>query len=213
MESMPTSAPRVYAGVDGDQRVAERRARLMEAGLDLLGAEDGPATVTVRGVCKHAGLVARYFYESFADRDALITTVYDAVIDDIATSTLAAVTAAAPDERAKVRAGIANIVRTIAADPRRGRLLFSPGLASTLLAHRRMESTRLFASLLGEQVRDFYQIADSQDLDVTAHFLTGGLAQALIAWLNGSITASERRLVEHCTELFVGVARHPGIAD
>ena len=53
---MPTPAPRVYAGVEGDQRVAERRARLMAAGLDLLGSAEGDPTLSVRAVCRRVWL-------------------------------------------------------------------------------------------------------------------------------------------------------------
>ena len=59
---------RAYGGEGGDTRVARRRSALIDAGLDLLGADDVGA-VTVRGVCRQAGLTARYFYESFESVD------------------------------------------------------------------------------------------------------------------------------------------------
>ncbi|MER7012814.1 TetR/AcrR family transcriptional regulator [Saccharopolyspora sp. NPDC000359] len=209
---MSTSPLRVYGGVQGDHRRAERRAQLLEAGLDLLGAAgDGPA-LTVRGACQQAGLATRYFYESFADRDALAAAVYDHVVDHLATTTLEAVTTAGPDERAKVRAGLENIVRTIGQDPRRGRLLFSVSLSSPLLAQRRLDSSRLFAALLGGQAQDFYGITDSPHLELTTHFIVGGLAQALTAWLDGTLLLDERELVERCTEVFLAIAAGFGSA-
>lgn len=203
---MSTSPLRVYGGVQGDERKAERRAQLTEAGLDLLGAPSDSPTLTVRGACQHAGLATRYFYESFADRDALAAAVYDHVVDDLATTTLDAVTSAAPGERAKVRAGLENIVRTIARDPRRGRLLFSISLASPLLAQRRLDSSRLFAALLGGQAQGFYGITDSPHLELTTHFIVGGLAQTLTAWLDGTLELDEARLIDHCTEIFLAIA-------
>ncbi|HSS25484.1 MAG TPA: TetR/AcrR family transcriptional regulator, partial [Mycobacterium sp.] len=58
------SSVRPYRGVEAAARLAARRNRLLAAGLDLLGAEqeDIPA-LTVRGVCRQAGLATRYFYE------------------------------------------------------------------------------------------------------------------------------------------------------
>ncbi|GAA4617911.1 TetR/AcrR family transcriptional regulator [Saccharopolyspora hordei] len=203
---MSSSPLRVYGGVQGDDRKAERRAQLLEAGLDLLGAAgDGPA-LTVRGACQKAGLATRYFYESFADRDALAAAVYDHVVDGLATTTLEAVNGAGPDERSKVRAGLQNIVRTIADDPRRGRLLFSVSLHSPLLARRRMDSSRLFAALLGGQAQDYYGITESPHLELTTHFIVGGLAQALTAWLDGTLRVDEDELVAHCTEVFLAIA-------
>ena len=69
-----------------------------------------------------AGLGVRYFYETFNDKDDFAAQVYDWVIADIAATTQAAVAAAPPREQS--RAAMANIVRTIAADQRVGRLVF-----------------------------------------------------------------------------------------
>ncbi len=114
------SQVRPYRGVDAGERLAQRKRRFIEAGLDLLGQTD-PDDLTVRAICADAGLTARYFYESFADKDAFVEAVFDAVTAELTTTTTAAVSAAPVAE--KNRAGIANIVRTIADDPRIGRLL------------------------------------------------------------------------------------------
>lgn len=199
---MRSSSLRVYGGVTGDDRQAERRALLIEAGLELLGAEPDAPRLTVRGVCKQAGLAARYFYESFTDRDALAIAVFDHVTSDIAEATLDAVNGAAPDTRTKLRAGIGTIVGRIAEDPRRGRLLFSPGPGSTVLLHRRVEASRMFARLLGGQVRAYYGIESDTRLELVTEFLVGGLAQALASWLDGSLELSGDELVDYCTDLF-----------
>lgn len=203
MGGMSGTARRVYAGVAGDDRQAERRARFIDAGLELLGAPDDEPGLTVRGVCKRTGLAARYFYESFDDRDALAVAVFDHVVSDIATTTLRAVEAAPRDARARIHAGLSNIVRTIAADPRRGRLLFSPSPGSPVLVQRRVESPRIFARLLGGQAQEFYGITDDAHLELVTEFLVGGLAQALTSWLDGSLRLSETELVEQCVRLFV----------
>ena len=132
MVAVPAGKPsnaRPYAGVDAADRLATRRYRLLEAGLDLLGADrPDPAALTVRGICSAAGLTARYFYESFADKDEFVSAVFDRVIGDLAASTQAVVDAAPPSEQ--TRAGIDNVVRTIAGDARIGRLLFSAQLSN-----------------------------------------------------------------------------------
>ena len=117
------------AAFEAGERLAERRSRLLAAGLDLLGSDrQDISELTVRGVCRRAGLASRYFYESFADKDEFIGAVFDWVIADLAATTQAAV-AAAP-AREQNRAAMANIVRTIANDARIGRLLFSTQLAN-----------------------------------------------------------------------------------
>lgn len=206
MGAMSSAPLRTYGGVSGTDRQAERRAQLLEAGLDLLGSGDGPRALTVRGACRHAGLAARYFYENFADRDALAVAVYDRVVEGIAAATLDAVEQAAADAEAKVRAGLSRLVRAAAEDPRRGRLLFSPSMADTALAERRVASTRMFVELLGVQAREFYGVDGGTRLDILAEMLVGGLAQTLTSWLDGSLEATEDEIVDHCAELFLAAS-------
>jgi AcrR family transcriptional regulator len=199
------SAERRYGGVQGDERRARRRARLIETGLDLLSADQGEANLTVRSVCAGSGLAARYFYESFADREALALAVYDHVVQDIAATTAAAVAVGPRDARARTRAGLANIVRTIVDDPRRGRLLFSTAFLSPSLARRRLEAAELFPRLLGGHTRAFFGIPGGLRLDLAAQFAVGGLAQTLTAWLHGHLEIDPERLVDHCTDLFLAL--------
>jgi hypothetical protein len=49
-----------WSGVPLENRQALRRDDLIGAGVQLLGAESGPA-VTVRAVCRQAELTERYF--------------------------------------------------------------------------------------------------------------------------------------------------------
>ncbi len=199
---MSGTSSRVYGGVSGEQRQAERRAQLIETGLDLLGTAEGEPRLTVRGACSEAGLVTRYFYESFADRDELVIAVFDRVVSEIAASALAAVDAVA-DMPEKARAGLRAIVRSISEDPRRGRLLFSPALNSSVLAHRRIESTRMFVQLLRDQAREAYGAEENPRADLLADFLVGGLAQVLSAWLASTLDATEDEIVERCAQLFL----------
>lgn len=181
---------RPYRGVDASERLAQRRRRLLEAGLDVLGTGAEP---TVRAVCQRASLGVRYFYESFADKDDLVAAVYDWVIADIAATTQAAVAAAPPDDQS--RAGMANVVRTIAADERVGRLLFSVELSNAVIVRKRAESTALFAALLFQHAG----VLGAQDNDVVkaaSHFAVGGVGQTVSAWLSGAVRLSADELID-----------------
>lgn len=176
---------RPYRGVDASQRVAQRRRRLLEAGLDLLGGEPVPAELTVRAVCARSGLAARYFYESFADKDAFVAALFDQVVSDIATATQAAMAAAAPAER--TRAAMENIVSVVSEDARLGRLLFSAHLTNPVVARKRAESGALFALLSGQHAREALHLEENERIAAAAHFVVGGVAQTLSAWLFGEL--------------------------
>jgi AcrR family transcriptional regulator len=70
----PTS--RSYGGQSQEARVSDRRERLMEAAARLYGRE-GAVGASVTAICAEAGLTPRYFYESFANREALLLAVFD----------------------------------------------------------------------------------------------------------------------------------------
>ena len=185
---------RPYRGVEAAERLAERRRRFLEAGLDLLGGATDPGELTVRAICAEAGLTARYFYESFTDKDEFVGAVFDWVIADIAATTQAAVAAAPVSEQ--IRAAMANIVRTIAVDPRIGRLMFNSQLANPVVARKRAESGALFAMLSGEHVGALLGRSRTTASKPSAHFVVGGVAQTISAWLAGEIHLSPEALVD-----------------
>lgn len=72
---------RTYGGRTAQQRREERRRTLLDVGRELW-CEQGWAAVTMRGVCARAELSDRYFYESFADREALLVAIAEDVRDE-----------------------------------------------------------------------------------------------------------------------------------
>lgn len=201
------STTRPYGGVSAEERRAGRRARLIEAGLELLG-ERGWAGTTVRGVCAEAGLSERYFYESFGDRDRLLAAIFDRVAGEAAGGIVAAVEAAPHDADAKARAAIDAFVRLLAEDPRRARAMLVESLGNEALQERREQAFRSFAALISEKARSFYgaDAVAEVDAELTSVALVGGLAELVIRWLDGSLAVSRERLVDHCAKLFVASA-------
>lgn len=197
---------RVYGGIDAAQRAAERRQKFLDAGLEILGADSNTATLTVRGVCKQAGLVARYFYESFADGDALVVAVYEDVIQSIVVTTLAALGEAPEDEREQIRIGLSTIIGQIAEDPRRGRLLFGTAAVHPALVQKRLEMSRMFADLLADQAQAHYGVEQKPSLDAVSRFLVGGFGETLTAWQHGDLDLSQDALVDLCIDLFLSSA-------
>lgn len=200
------SSARPYRGVEAAERLATRRRRLLAAGLELLGAErQDLAELTVRGICGQAGLAARYFYESFADKDEFVGGVFDWVVAELAATTQAAVAAVPVHEQ--TRAGMANIVRTIAGDARIGRLLFSTRLANPVIVRKRAESTALFAMLSGQHVGDALRVPANERIKAAAHFVVGGVGQTISAWLAGAVRLEPEQLVDQLASLLDELAR------
>jgi AcrR family transcriptional regulator len=197
---------RPYGGVDARDRIAERRRRVLDAGLELLGGSDHPPELTVRAICAHAGISARYFYESFTDKDELVDAVFDWVTADIAATTQAAVAAAPPDELN--RAGIANLVRTIAGDSRIGRLLFNAQLSNPVVARKRAGLGGFFAMLGGQHVTTAYRVPEDEWVKAVSHFVVGGVTQTLSAWVSGDLRLDQAQLVDQLTRTVDDIGKH-----
>lgn len=73
-----TAGQRHYGGHSTEQRRLARRERLIEAATRVYG-EVGYRNATVKAVCEAAALTERYFYESFANSEALLIAAFDTV--------------------------------------------------------------------------------------------------------------------------------------
>ncbi|WP_019634185.1 TetR/AcrR family transcriptional regulator [Actinomadura atramentaria] len=203
---MGTASSRTYAGQDAAARAADRRARLVAAGLDLLGT-GGPQAASVRKVCEAARLTPRYFYESFPDLDALTVAVFDAVVAELIERGQAALAAAPADPRGRVRAALGSVIDLVGDDPRKGRVVLTVPLASPALSRRRLTAARRIADLVADRSRDGFGAAvTARQRDLVARFLVGGVAETISAWLQDPDSSSRERLLDDCTELFLAVS-------
>ncbi|MFE6862128.1 TetR/AcrR family transcriptional regulator [Nocardia sp. NPDC057668] len=198
-----TSHP--YNGLSAEERVAKRREKLLEVGLDILGARDSPGELTLRNVCQQAGLSQRYFYESFADKDEFAADIYEWSVQELTASIQLAVANAPRKE--KLRAGIGELVRGIEADYRLGRLLFSPNQINPALLHKRYGSTQGFIELLDEHIREATPAGEYTPVPLAAQFLVGGVGQIVSSWFNGTTASDTEALVDSLVEFLAAYWR------
>ena len=167
-----------------------RRDELISAGVDLLGGPAGPA-LTVRAVCRAAGLTERYFYESFADRDDFVRAVYDDVCTR-AMSTL--MTAETP------RDAVERFVALMVDDPSRGRvLLLAPGVEPVL--------TRSGAGWMPNFIdllqRKLTRITDPAVQAMVATGLIGALTALFTAYLDGRLASTREQFIDYCVDMLL----------
>lgn len=202
---MPQAAParRPYRGVTPEERHAQRRERLLAAGLDVFGTS-GYAGSTVRSVSAAASLNTRYFYESFASREELLEAVYQGIVREIAMAVTEA-TARAATTDAQAHDGLHATWRILTADRRKARVLALEIVGvSPRLDRMRRENRRLFADLL---VRNGLAIARKDlrftvDPAITARALIAGFMDVLVDWVSGEVHVPGELLAEHFAHLF-----------
>lgn len=199
---------RTYGGVAAEDRVAARRARLIEAGRRLFGRV-GVAGATVKGTCEEAGLNQRYFYESFATVEDLAVAVAQEISDEAVSAALGRIDGEADPER-RLYLVFRALADFIAADPSTGRIMFkeSAGNGTALAAWRRGMLARA-ASIIAEARRsDARPPRDAsrraRDEHVAGLVIAGGAAEAIVAWLDGEVDATPDELARSLA-LAVGI--------
>ncbi|MBF6183647.1 TetR/AcrR family transcriptional regulator [Nocardia farcinica] len=200
-----SSPPVVWRGRTMASRSAERRELLLAAAYDLLGTE-GAAATTMRAVCRRAGLSLRYFYESFADRDALLVEVHDRITHELVETVTAALMASRDAEMDRLRGIFDAATRWFADDPRRGRILFRETLADDTLRAHGATAVPAFVALVATQLEPHQTEAVSPDrLELAIRSLSGALVALFLDWLEGSLDNSREDIVEYAAQLSAAI--------
>ncbi|OMC49537.1 TetR family transcriptional regulator [Mycobacterium sp. IS-2888] len=176
-----------------ESRLALRRDNLIDAGVQLLGGERGPA-LTVRAVCRKAALTERYFYESFSDRDEFVRAVYD----DVCTRAMSTLTSAKTPREA-----VEQFVELMVDDPVRGRVLLLAPAVEPVLTRSGAEWMPNFIELLQ---RKLSRIGDPVLQKMIATSLVGGLSSLFTAYLNGQLGATRKEFIDYCVSMLFNTA-------
>jgi AcrR family transcriptional regulator len=209
MATRTASVPqRAYGGVSAEERIAARREKLLDAGLELFGTRGFGAT-GVKDVCRAAGVTDRYFYESFRDGAALFLAVFDRVTDELFEAVALAALAAGDDPERQLRESIATFVRALERDPRKPRVIFAEAAAAGPEAAAHMRVTlRRFAGLVAATARQHVPAGTpDEDVQLIALSLVGLLERVVTERLDGALSLPADRLVERCVALYMNLLR------
>lgn len=189
---------RRYAGKTVDERRAERRERLLDAGLELFGTQ-GYAATTIESLCAAARLHPRYFYEEFGTREALLGAVYDRHIAAVTAAVGAAVEDARLEPIARLRAGLRAFLDALVADPRAARVnYFEMVGVSPNLERKRRVVLRAYAEMVADQIREIEGGAPLPLVDrrLAAVALVGAIDGLVTDWLADTRQLDHQAVVE-----------------
>ncbi|MBO0680177.1 TetR/AcrR family transcriptional regulator [Mycolicibacterium sp. S2-37] len=179
-----------WTGVPLRDRQALRRDELIAAGVKLLGSPGGPA-LTVRAVCREAGLTERYFYESFNDRDEFVRAVYDDVCRRAMSALLHAQTP---------REAVEGFVALMVDDPARGRVLLLAPASEPVLTRSGAEWMPDFIDLVQHKLT---RITDPAMQAMVATGLIGSLTALFTAYLEGRLSATREQFIDYCVGMLL----------
>lgn len=202
-----------WRGTSAEDRVADRRARLVAACLRLL-AEDPDRPPTIRGVCREAGVGPRHLYELFPDLDSLIVAVHDEGVVALREAVDGAVEGleTSPVDEGPVTDRLTPVfeavVSVIERDPGIAAVLFRLPMRDQRLRSHAARSTADFVGAVRSLV-----VSDPAPPEVAAleiSFLAGALATMFIRWTVGGMGVDRAGLVDYCVAASVVVLELSG---
>ncbi|HEX4339220.1 MAG TPA: TetR/AcrR family transcriptional regulator [Polyangiaceae bacterium] len=200
MTAAATSGRRNFRGVSPEDRQAERRKRLLEAGLEAFGGR-GFYAVGVRDVCALAKLTERYFYESFENREALFVAVYEEAAQRVREAIADAHTRAPLGVTAYARAGLEATLRMFRDDPRVARILLLEVLS---VGANRGEASLMvsqgFADEITATAKAFFPDIEERTLnaEIVGNGLYGSTVYIAMRWTLGGFREPLEVVLEHC---------------
>lgn len=205
-DATPTPAPtRTYGGQTADERATQRHDALLDAAFGLV-AEDGWRPLRIEALCRRAGLNKRYFYEAFADLDAVVAAVTRRLADEAIAATLAQVHAGTdPSPDATVRRAVTAFIEHLTDDPRRARVLFGALPADDAADQHRAAAIREVIVAVVSEGRQLHDVPDDAFAETAASMLVGGTSQAILDWLDGRVDCSRTAFVARVVVLWQAV--------
>jgi AcrR family transcriptional regulator len=205
----PSPSGRLYAGLSAPQRRADRRARLLKAGLELFGTA-GYQKTTIPQLCTAAGVTARHFYDEFASREALLRTLFDDISDEMRERVIAVLREPFADVRERIRASNLTYFTYLTEDPRLARIyaLEAVGVSAELERHRRFKREALVKTLTrAAEVLERRGIPTPVDSRLFSAALAGGAHDLLLEWVLAARPPSVEKMVDTVTTIWIRTLR------
>jgi AcrR family transcriptional regulator len=197
---------RPYSGVSPEDRVARRRAALIDAALRVFETEGLPG-LSARRVSEEAGLTRRYFYESFEDIDALIGAVAQQITGEVEAAVRAAVVDTAAPLAQVVRQAVAGGLDVLTSVPVKGRFLSQAQSLGSIAPYRSAAMNQLAALVeraLADQPGLVQRIGPRQGR-VAAISAVGAILAVVDSWLGGEIELTRQELMDCCASATLGI--------
>ena len=197
---------RDYDGKTAAERIAERRERLIDAGVELFG-ERGYAATSIRSVLQQSGLRDRYFGESFADLDSLLAAVYSRLIDEEISGCAAAIDKTNGGSEG-ARAMIDTITRSFEKSPGKARIKSREVLSGGPVAReQRQAGLRRLAELVADLLPPSIALNRS-DVLLLGLSIVAAADELLMTWMDSAEGLTRDRVVDVVMLLFDATAHH-----
>ncbi|WP_419997177.1 TetR/AcrR family transcriptional regulator [Streptomyces boninensis] len=202
---------RGYAGRPAADRRAERRQRLLAAGLELFGGGPGYRGTSVAALCAKADLSTRQFYEEFGNLEEVLAVLHREGNARAEAAVLAALgTAPEGDVRARAAVAFRAYAESAATDPRRIRVLFAEVVgAGPALERQRIETRTRWVELIRAEAAAAVARGEVPDRDyrIAGYAFIAAVNGLLYDWSAGYVEATAGEITAELVHLLVGLLR------
>ncbi|MFF4411055.1 TetR/AcrR family transcriptional regulator [Streptosporangium sp. NPDC001559] len=173
---------RPYRGMSAEERLAERRERLICAAY-ILYSDPGFPETTIERLCATARISNRAFYECFSGRTELMQALHERCVQEAVSAVAKAVEEAPDTLLGRVEAGITEYINFVTEDRRRARIMhLEVRRAGDCLTTSRQQAVRAFARIVAAGA-----LGPPDTVGVNRHLLTlgmiGAVHELLIEWV------------------------------
>ena len=201
----PADGGRVYGGLSTTERDQQRRASMLDAGLELFGTK-GFQPTSMTEIAELAQVAFRYVARLFPDKESLLAAVFDRIQDQVLAAISAAREQAEPDLSRQIRSGLQAAITTYVNDPRQVRV----SCLEIVGVSRRMEDLRRSAHrrFVDQLVRGLSSAVQAGETLPASYKLLGvglvGAVDALLAdWALSQAPSSLDAIIEAATMIYL----------
>ena len=196
--SSESKVKRVYGKKNADERVLERRERLLDAALELF-SKQGYANTTIEALCAESKGTTRHFYQLFDGREALLLALYNQMIEELELGLLTAMMTEYQTLNERMEVLIQALVHHYLKDTRRAQIgVIEVVGASELIERRRREVIYKIASHV-ETFMDALVIQKQlpkRNYHWLAIAIVGGINELMADWLVNRALSLEQLMEE-----------------
>ncbi|MGP3984557.1 TetR/AcrR family transcriptional regulator [Streptomyces sp. KR80] len=203
-----------YAGRSTQDRRAERRQRLLDAGMRLFGDSPGYRATSVAALCADAGLSTRQFYEEFRSLEEVLAALHLLVNDwaeQAAAEALAEASGLGLEER--VAAAFRAYASAVTSEPRRIRIAFVEIVGvSPQLEHQRLSRRSRWVEFIRAEAEAAAERGEAapRDYRLSSTAFIGAVNGLLHDWSAGWVDATLDEVVDELVLILLAMLLPPG---
>lgn len=192
---------RSYRGMSAEERLTERRERLISAAYTLY-ADPGFPETTIEKLCTLARISNRAFYECFSGRNELMQALHDRCVDETLTAVAKSIEQAPGTLMGRAAAGIAAYITFVTEDRRRARIMhLEVRRAGDCLTTSRQRAVRAFTQIIETSVFDLPETIGT-NRHLLALGMIGAIQELLIEWVLADDPPPIKALIDTAVHVF-----------